>query len=347
MSARTTTDEPQRDIVVAVKLDNRAPPLLAAAGALAAAARRPLRIVHVFTREDPAERFELETDHLASIFAGSWAEDVGERAAARFAHGFDATMESELERLHDLAREHVPEGVTTHATLLVGSYPETLCDYAATEPVQLVIAGAPRRGGLATRVGGGKHRHALRLMGRASVPVLVLPADRALPALAARPLKLLLADDLTPASLPALRAACELASLLAGPLDVLHVHVEPLPTAGFALSADYELEVWPGISLKERLVNDHHDRLKRRLRERAERVRAVVEGRGGIYATQLWHGNVPQELRSAAEVHGAQVCVFGRHHFLHRQPLALGQMPFGAMLETGGAVLIAPEAVPG
>ena len=122
------------------------------------------------------------------------------------------------------------------------------------------------------------------------------------------------------------------------------MHVEPVHTASMALSPEYELEIWPGIVVQDRLINDRHEHIKARMRNRSRTLRKVAVDYGGSYHLELWHGNVARELKRAVDVHEADISVFGKHHLLHLRPLALGQMGYKKMIRLNSAILVAPES---
>jgi nucleotide-binding universal stress UspA family protein len=185
-------------------------------------------------------------------------------------------------------------------------------------------------------------RRTARLMARTEVPVLVVPDTRKNTHPPNGMIRFLIADDLAPSSLPAIKVVTDLVALgIRG--DVLHLHVAPTPSAGHTADVDRSWEIWPGISIEDRLYNDHHEHLLDRLHARAEPLRSKLMARRGRYAAELWQGNVREEISRAAAIHQPDLTVFGRHHFLKRQPFSLGQMPFQSMLGLDSAVLVAPD----
>lgn len=340
------------EIVAAIKFDAAAPYLIQAAAALAKRAKRKLRLVHIYSTDYPAypesymEAFgprgfssELQQETYLPI-AGEGVDDdplVAEKDTQAASWG--SPVEHARSMLREYARLHVPTDVPTETTILIGTFPESLLENAASLGAALVVTGAATKDPGFLRA---KLKHTFRLMAKTELPVLVIKDALEPFQIPDRPVRMLLTDDLTDASLPVLSSAATLLSIFGLRADILHLHVEPQPTAGFALSPDYALEVWPGVSIRERLVNDQHERLLARLKQRAHDLAEKVIEAGGRYRTQLWHGRVEEEICRAAAVHQADLTVFGQHRFLHRDPLTLGQMPFGAMLNVGSAILVAP-----
>lgn len=354
-------------VVAAIKFDRAAPDLIRTAVALAERAGRPLRLVHVYSTDYPVYSSAYGLD--AALYG--FSSDVRRETYVPItgdSHDYDEsgapprpyTSPVDLARimLREYARIYAADqgpGSGPHAETLtdvvVGSFPETLVEYADDIRATLVVVGAAVRDPGFLR---GRLKSTFRLMATAGAPVLVIK-DSVADALAAtfddvlghtghalRPLRLLIADDLTDASLPGLTAAERLLATLEVTADVLHLHVEAQPTVGFALSPDYELEFWPGLVIRERPVTEQHERLLARLRGRAHDLAQKVIAAGGRYQTQLWHGRVDDEICRAVAVHQADLTIFGQHRFFHRDPLTLGQMPFGSMLNVQSAVLVAP-----
>jgi hypothetical protein len=144
--------------------------------------------------------------------------------------------------------------------------------------------------------------------------------------------------------LPVFEAATSLVVDLGIAIDLTHLHVAPIPSVGFALSPAFQLAMWPSVEVRDRSVTDYHEHLKVRMHQRAAKLAAAIVDRGGVYQAELWHGNVAEEIARATETLAVDLSIFGQHRTLHKQPLALGQMPFDAMLRVGGAILVAPES---
>lgn len=320
------------EIVAAIKFDRAAPAIVQAAQSLAAASGRRLRLVHVHSTEMPAYRFshaEMSGSHVGPAPGmATYVPALGDHAAFP-EESPDSVLPSWSSPL-ELAREqlmHLAATVTTvtqapQCDVLVGEFPDTLLEHAAGLDAALVVTGAATKdpGFLRTKL-----RHTYKLMARTALPVLVLPDALSRFQVGGAPMRILVADDLTEASRAALKATETLIGIVGRSVDVLHVHVETM-------------------SGPDHLAASRHATVLARLKARAEPLASEVEAAGGSYRTELWHGRVGEELSRAAQVSGADVTVFGQHHFLKKEKLALGQMPFGAMLAIGSAVLVAPPA---
>ncbi len=153
-------------------------------------------------------------------------------------------------------------------------------------------------------------------MARYALPALVIPRQ-ATPGATDEELSILLADDLERNTSGTVRATEQLVSLLGARVELMHLHVRKAVRGG-AREAKAILE---------------------RLEQRGKRLRALVEQLGGVYLPELWEGRVREELTRAADTSRRQVCVFGPHRAVHLKPLALGSMPYEAMLKMNGAVL--------
>jgi hypothetical protein len=334
----------QGEIITSINFDDLAAGLVRVSAALAAATHRSLRLVHVFSPEylgiadfypDARERWEGRSERWDEGWTASYLGPPGRYAVGR---QVDPSMDQAEEYLSTLAAAEAASGVITHTTVLSGEFPDALAAFAATSHASLLVVGAPmhRPGILKARL-----RPTLHLMAKSKVPVLAVADPAAKLLLQERALRLLVADDLTQASVPAIVAASELLETVETPVDVLHLHVEPVPPPGFNAAFDPELSVWPGISIKERLMDDHLEQLQNRLAMRGTPLATRAAATGGSYAAELWQGNVARELKRAVQVHHADLVVFGRHHFIHRQPLGLGQMPFPTMLGLGSSIMVA------
>lgn len=317
------------EILVAVKFDAATEALVDLAQRLADTSGQRLRLVHVLSRELPLHMPDRE-EGAGLELASEALLDVNENLTGR--------LESAHRRLADLASRKLKGLVRFGTEVLIGEFPDALTEYSTARSATLVITGATRSqpGLLKSRL-----RRTCRLMAKTDVPVLVVPEARK----AAHPpdgmTRFLIADDLSPSAIPAIKVVADMVHLgVRG--DVLHLHVTPTPAAGQAGDPDRSWEIWPGISVEERLYNDHHEHLLDRLHARADDLRRKLSVRRGRYAAELWQGNVREEISRATAIHQPDLTVFGRHHFLKRQPFSLGQMPFQSMLGLDSAVLVAP-----
>lgn len=319
------------EILVAVKFDEATEALVDLAQTLAERSCQRLRLVHVLSRELPLHVPDREFGMPLDLDAESLIE-IDENLTGR--------LESAHLRLSELAGRRLKDGVRFGTEVLIGEFPDALTEFAAVRAATLVVTGATRRqpGLLRSRL-----RRTCRLMARTDVPVLVVPEPRRGQHPSDGMTRILIADDLSPSGLPAVQVIADLVGLGIR-ADVLHLHVTPPPVPGAGGDRDRSWEIWPGISVEDRLYNDHHEHLLDRLHARADLLQRRLAARRGFYVAELWQGNVREEISRATAIHQPDLTVFGRHHFLKRQPFALGQMPFASMLGVGSAVLVAPPA---
>jgi nucleotide-binding universal stress UspA family protein len=186
---------------------------------------------------------------------------------------------------------------------------------------------------------------ALTLMASAKVPVLAVDTERHLPDLSL-PFRVLVADDLSPQSEPAVQAAATLAEACrASWLQHLHVSAfskENLETtlrqaaaaAHTSLSAIEAEEVYKAVQAEQRAA----------LEDRFSDYREYFEASGGRYTAEVVPGQLRAELDAAVKTHLPDIMVFGRHHTVHRKPFFFGRMPYKAMMAFGRPVLIVPGA---
>jgi nucleotide-binding universal stress UspA family protein len=342
-----------QEFIAAIKFDDQSEQVAKSAAMLAARAGRPLRLVHVF---EPSEApLPVRERELFDSIPGEAAGIYDERSfvltgPAGAATGRDGWPDGELEAAFEHAeaelrrlRELLPVADVPVATsVIVGVYPQALLELAASQRGALLVAGAEKTdpGLFQNRL-----RRTMRLMAGAAMPVLIVPDDGAgLATDSGRPLRVLVADDLSDSSRYAISNLTHMISSFHLTADILHIHVEPVNTAAMTLSPEYELEIWPGIVVQDRLINDRHEHIKTRMRNRSRTLRKVAVECGGSYHLELWHGNVSKELKRAVEVHEADISVFGKHHLLHLRPLALGQMGYKKMIGLNSAILVAPES---
>ncbi len=316
------------EILVAVKFDAATEALVDLAQRLADTSKQSLRLVHVLSRDLPLHLPTREKGTSQSFMSDSLVDT----------ENLTGRLESAHRRLSDLASRKLKGLVRFGTEVLIGEFPDALTEYSVARSATLVITGATRSqpGLLKSRL-----RRTCRLMAKTDVPVLVVPESSKTSHPPDGLTRFLIADDLSPSALPAIKVVADLVNLgIRG--DVLHLHVAPTPTPGQSGSHDRSWEIWPGISVADRLYNDHHDQLLDLLHSRAEGLRLKLTARRGRYVAELWQGNVREEISRATAIHQPDLTVFGRHHFLKRQPFSLGQMSFASMLGLDSAVLVAP-----
>ncbi len=321
-----STPTSQAEILVAVNFDKTTSDLVQAAAMLSKNSGQIVRLVHVLSRDLPLHHpiDEVDSPELASDAFG---------LGGPLMLGGRMTQASHL--LNDLVSRYSQPSLELTSEVLVGDYPDTLTAFAAGRETSLIIVGAARRQPSLLK---GWLRRTHRLMARAAVPVLVMQGSRTPSRLGEGRLRVLLSDDLTPSFLPAIRTVTALASL-GVTADVLHMHVEA--PAG-STEDNNSHQIWPGLNVADRLLDDHQDHVLDKLRRRAGVLRAKLADRSGTYSAELWKGSVRTEIVRAAKLHQADIAVFGQHHFFKGSPFILGQMPFASMLGIGSAILVAP-----
>ena len=156
-------------------------------------------------------------------------------------------------------------------------------------------------------------------------------------------LNVLIADDLTESSAAAIECLTDFVHALCLPVNVLHIHVEPADVKSIVLSPDYELKLWPQFELRDRPLDIRYEKIKRTLRSRSASLIETIDQCDGIYHSELWHGDVFEELNRAALTHRASMVVFGKHHTIHKHPFAVGQMDYQKMLSLNRPIMMAPE----
>ncbi len=348
---------PEGEIIVAVKADQAAKDLLACGAGLARACGRSLRLVQIDLPDYPMHSlygygvhdFGGFSDGSLSDLCADGAGDTAWRSDADDDHHLPLRQRTRHELattgLRQLAERLTASGIPTQSTVIVGDFPDMLLQHAVARNAALIITGAAtRHPGLFSN----KLRHIYRLMARTEVPVLVVP-DAGKPLVigtagSSARLRVLLADDLTTGSVPAIATLTALVGRLHLAVDIVHLHVEPdRNTNDFVLLASAEQEIWPGIKLGTRLVSDHEALLRGALDERAYELEAAAVRRGGTYTSTLWHGPVAASIQRAVHELEPTFCVFGQHHVLRPRTMAWGQMPFGTMLHVDSPVLVAPH----
>jgi nucleotide-binding universal stress UspA family protein len=316
----------QPKVAVAVAFDENAEGLVRLAGALARRLGKKLVLLHAV--EPWIELPASLTDATPLLGLGA--------AAEREAHG---VAEARLKELAGL----VPHGVEVERVVVLGKARSALAQSATACNASLLIVGAhlealrhavPR--GLST---------AMALMPAATVPLLVVDPAK-LPPLAEGDCKLLVADDLSAATAPAVRYALELAAAM-GQCTVRHVYVngidrDQLQAALAAAAAASHSPLGDAVSPDE-ILNRVTMQLQAKLEERASAHVDYLEAARGRYEAEVVSGSVRNELLLEVLRYRPHLLVFGRHKTLHTGPMFLGRMPFRAMVAHGLPVLIVPE----
>jgi len=246
----------------------------------------------------------------------------------------DQTESATLATLQRLGLS-IDSDVEVCCSIINGQYPTAVMELATAHQYVLMVIGAEKND---------VHKYTPQLMAGVMAPTLVIPytkekVDFAKPGL----LKILIADDLTDSSLVGIRCLKSLISRLQLPIDVLHLHIEPVEVKSLPLSPDYELTLWPHIAVCERALDKRCDDLKNQLRSRSEKILEVIDQCGGTYRAEIWHGDVGEELARAAEDHKSGMIVVGKHSVFHKHPWSFGQLDYKKMLGLNRPIMIGPE----
>lgn len=185
---------------------------------------------------------------------------------------------------------------------------------------------------------------ALSLMAMAPLPVLIVDTERHLPDLSL-PFRILLADDLSDQTEPAVACAATLADSMAKSW-VHHVHVSAF-SAPDLTTVLRNAAAAAHTTLSEResaeIVKAVHTEQREALEARFSDYREYVEAAGGRYTAEITAGDVGSELEQAVKTYLPDLLVFGRHHGWHKKPFFFGRMPFKAMMQFHRPVLVVPE----
>lgn len=349
------------EIVAAINFDHRAPSLIQAAADLSRLRHLPLRLIHAIalSRLDPSalaaseDGFSPVPDAIGykplmptNQYADGFLPDEMPRALNNSPAW--AQQKAAEERLITLAEQYGGKGIDIRVEAVFGAFPEVILmrldelllnPKPGARPVLLIVSAPTKTPGFFKA----NLKPVQKLMAKSPIPVLIL-SDQSHPfEFGKRPLRLLVADDLGDETQKVISTTDSLVNALGLPVELRHIHVVPLATAGWALSPEYRMVVWPGIAVEDRLINDHHETLKDKLRRRGKALGASVQRFKGVYSVELWHGTVAEEIQRAVQVLRADVSIFGQHHFFHKNPVSFGQMSFVSMLGVESAVLIAPS----
>lgn len=338
-----------QEVIAAIKLDRQSLKIAKAAAVLAARAGKDLRLVHVFEPEIAVPP-TIDRDWFES-YHGMAPGIYDERSFLFYAPdsynelATDVRAADYFERAEadicGVAAQLSYFDIPIHTSVLVGNYPASILELSASHCGSLLVAGAEKKetGMFQLRL-----RDTFRLMAGSDLPVLIIPDSlEELDLGSDRPIRILVADDLSEHSLDAIRCLSDIIRNFNLLTNVLHNHVETLNTAALSLSPAFELVLWPGIEIKDRMINERHAFIKTRMINRSTGLRSSVESAGGEYHLELWHGNVANELKRASEVHKADITVFGKHHMFHSHPFSVGQMGYKKMMALDSAILVAPE----
>ena len=330
--------DPKSKILIALNFDEQAPRLLELAKKISERTGLGIRLVHVI---EPT---------LREVYPGTLDITGAIRDAAEEID--EANTREARERLFQYERDYFqgsPQKSPTESgrgtverTVLMGMTADAIIAEATLNNAALILCGA-----------GSKHSHyvpvgfstALSLMTGAPCPVMVQGINCTHDLKGSR-MKLMIADDLSPAGLDAVMTGLDMARAL-GRTDVLHMTVGPTSQNWF-------------LALKGRLTSQDKDKsqaqidahelltgvtakLDTKLRERAPEHVALLPTRESNYKTLVVHGrDTAEEVARASKDFGADIVVYGRHRAFHREPWALGKIAWHEMMAGERLLLVAP-----
>jgi len=230
----------------------------------------------------------------------------------------------------------LPPQAQVESAVLGGDIATALAADAEAEEVEMVLIGARKGPMSATSLG---FSTAISLIMEAPCPIMVLNESARLD-FAKRPLRLVVADDLSESSLPAVRFSLSLAERLHEAV-VYHVHVE---TFGELTRTTKDLVNSVGekpVTLES--LEHRYRETEQVMRERAGGMAQALETHGKAYHLEIVSGQVVDELEKTACSARADLAIFGQHEVFHKKPLHVGQVPFKAMLSQSRAVVVVPQ----
>jgi nucleotide-binding universal stress UspA family protein len=300
-------------ILVAVAFDERLDGMIHAAEIMSLRTGAPLQLVHIC--EPPVVVGSTEGRHDEGHTLLSALQEEKHQVATR--------------RLQALART-MRQGIPVDCEAVIGEVVPALVSLCETRDIGLVMIGAARRdpAGLST---------AVNLLTEVACPVMVL-SDGVPLGCEQRPPRILLADDLSEASLSAVRFALGLACAIPGS-QLTHLHVQS--------ASEFELlrKVHP--SSGDLLTWDQW-RIARREAEaqvltRAGNNAALLEEAGGRYLSEVLSGHVHDEIQRSALSMRADLIICGEHHVFHWPTMQAGQVPYRQMLAGIRPVIVVPQ----
>jgi nucleotide-binding universal stress UspA family protein len=284
-------------IAVAVGFDEHTPRLIAASADLCRRLRKKLDLVHVvepWQTRLHAEPFG-EPDPL-------WNATLAVETSARDVAGG---------RLEELAAQ-LAQGVDCACHVVVGKRVEALCRETQRRSAGLLLVGTRRESGgnpLSLGMSTG-----LALLATAPVPVAIV-GGMAGTSLFERQPRLLLADDLGPASEAAAAYAFELAAGL-GSTEVMHVHVNGITPESLVTALT--------------------------MASSASHTPADIAGSGDVIYERLLD-TLGAKLADRARPYMGELATAGCDRAFHAHPFGLGRLPFKAMLAFARPVVVVPN----
>jgi nucleotide-binding universal stress UspA family protein len=313
--------------------------LVRLAGALAGGTGMKPELVHVF--EGSFARYGATTLAFEAMLpvpldAANAQKVDDERRGAANAH-----VDAMLDHLE-------APSLRKNGVVLDGDVVESLFEHCREHNVGMLLIGTHSQSGPGART----LSNAIGLMAQMPVPVLTVPEDATgLGRLAEPGARILVADDLTPQSEPALSAAVRLAAACqARELIVAHVHRARSGGAVAQYFAAYAHAVGTDPRYLDTEADDSPAELERRalIARLTQRLRAAGadDVSGLIVGWRLLDGEPVAALAAEAATIDADLVVFGRHRLLHRRWPPLGRVTYEAMLSLRRPVMVVPEPPP-
>ena len=251
-------------------------------------------------------------------------------------------MQQRLEQFkHRLAGRGEPE-----TRVSFGSPEEVLMGDALATNCSLIVVGTSRR---STNIAPFGFSTSLSLMAHANCPVMAVPEDvQALDT--SRNWRILYADDLADRSRGALNVALEM-SYGFGKVDFHHVHFCDSSESKVAQAGDKILELMNASTipfdenvLKYDFLEQTKIRIKEKMDTRLGSAKAMFGMSDCLYHQHVFFGDdTRSQLAECVDRLNPDILVFGRHSTLHRKPLAVGKLPFSAMVCHRKPVVVAPD----
>ncbi len=257
---------------------------------------------------------------------------------------YHSHSEEAQQRLYAL-RDRLPAELVIDIEVL-RDYPENALESVAEKVgASLIVAGMRSRNDDASIYEG--MSTALSLMGSSKFPVMILPLGTEID-FSSHQHRVLVADNLKEEGLLALSAALAFCrSLNIKNLAHLHVRktsyrdinstVEKIKLAMIEgrvpVNPEFEREVY---------LKQIKDEVKNLLKLRFEN--SDPEFAKGIHWTpRVRFGHPARELHEATRDAGADILIFGKHHFLRPKGLVFGKIPYAAMIEENVASIVVPS----
>ncbi len=319
-----------KPIVVGLQLSDKEQSLIATAASLAQKLQSPLELVHA----------------TQPIFSYMGAGDV----VVNPYYGYDRVVtdieEEEARKAMEKVKASIPSGITVNTHVLRDYNSEAVTTIANETHAGLILCGIQRDSKDSLFAG---MTTAFSLASHAEVPVMIVPLDSKLD-FTTRP-RLLVADNLEIEGRHALEAGIHLGIEL-DCSELCHVHVNQLAHRDVEHLVKKVKEAMnlgripenPAFST-EAYENQIRSKIVDDLKYRFHNSQGAAQLKPK-YDALVNFGSPVDELHRTATDRKSQIMIFGRHHLFHRRGLALGKVPYSAMVEEGLATLIVPDTEP-